>query len=56
MTEKELEKLAIEARRAYYRNWRASNKEKVKMHNANYWKKRALKLAAEKQEKSGDEK
>ena len=41
----------VKARREYYRNWRANNKDKVRQHNKNYWTKKA----AEKQqtEKSG---
>lgn len=33
---------AAEIRRDYYRQWRAANKERVKQHNQNYWKKKAL--------------
>lgn len=28
-------------RRAYYRNWRAKNKERVKQYNRKYWEKLA---------------
>ncbi len=38
-----IERLANEERKAYYRKWRAENRDKVKKHNANYWKKRVLK-------------
>ncbi|MCR4861889.1 MAG: phosphatase [Ruminococcus sp.] len=34
------EQAAILARREYYRKWRKANKEKVKQHTANYWKKK----------------
>lgn len=35
---------AIRAERlAYYSQWRAANKDKVKKHNENYWRKRAEK-------------
>ena len=40
------EQKAIEARRAYQRQWRAANKEKVREHNRRFW----LKKAAEQQE------
>jgi hypothetical protein len=40
--EKNIEKLAIEERRAYYRAWRAKNKEKIKSYNHMFWKKRAM--------------
>lgn len=30
-----------EARRAYQREWRAKNREKVRAYNESYWKKRA---------------
>lgn len=34
---------AIKAeQRAYFRKWRANNKDKVRKHNENYWKKRVL--------------
>jgi len=33
MTEKELEQLAIEAKRAYYREWRTKNKDKLRDYN-----------------------
>jgi hypothetical protein len=42
-----LEQLVIEERKAYYREWRAANKDKVKKHNATYWEKRALKKLEE---------
>ena len=28
-------------RRAYFKAWRAANKDKVKAHNVNYWRRRA---------------
>ncbi len=39
------EQKAIEVRRAYQRQWRAANKEKVKEHNRRFW----IKKAAEQQ-------
>ena len=41
---------AIEARRAYQKEWRAKNKDKVKKHNENYWLRRARKLREKQQE------
>ncbi len=32
---------ATEARREYFRQWRAKNKDKVKEYNRKYWEKRA---------------
>ena len=34
-------KQAREARNAYYRNWRAKNRDKVKKYNADYWARKA---------------
>ena len=50
---KDFEKLSAEeqavilARRAYQKEWRAKNKDKVKAHNAKFYKKQAEKLAKE---------
>lgn len=38
ITQEQLEELALEKRREYQRNWRAKNKDKVKMYNETYWK------------------
>ncbi len=48
---KTIEELAREERKAYFKKWRADNKEKVKEHNANYWKKRVLKKLENQQAK-----
>lgn len=54
---KEFEKLSAEeqavilARRAYQKKWRAENKDKVKAHNARFYKKQAEKLAEENAQK-----
>ena len=32
------------AQRAYYKEWRAKNKDKVKQHNQNFWSKKAQQL------------
>jgi len=41
MTQTQLDELAKEERRAYFKAWRAANPEKVKQQNQNYWRKRA---------------
>ena len=43
------ESAIVEARKEYYRKWRAANKDKVKQHNRNYWAKKAAELAASEQ-------
>ena len=37
----DLEKIAREERNAYFREWRAKNKDKVKAINKRYWENRA---------------
>ena len=39
----ELQEKAKELRREYYREWRRKNKDKVRQHQENYWKKKAKK-------------
>lgn len=54
---KKIDDLTIEIRREYYRKWRAANKDKVRQHNANYWRKQAerqLKQEAKRQEVDTD--
>lgn len=36
-----MDQLALEARREYYRDWRAANKDKVKQYNRSYWERKA---------------
>ena len=43
----ELTKLAKEARRAYQREWRRKNKDKVRANNLRYWERKAQKDAQE---------
>lgn len=43
-----LDDMARQERLAYYKNWRAQNKDRVKKHNHAYWEKRALKRQTEK--------
>ncbi len=40
----DLDKKAIEAKREYYRKWRQNNKDKIKKHQQNYWRKQAEKI------------
>lgn len=35
------ERAVVEARRAYQREWRSKNKDKVKEHNRRFWLKKA---------------
>lgn len=52
----EMSKEAIEARRAYKREWYKKNKERVKAYNMAYWLKRAEEYRAEQERKEADEK
>lgn len=45
-----LEQLMVEERRAYFKEWRKNNKERVKQHNQNYWKRRVEKRLQEEKE------
>ena len=48
MRELNVEELAAQERKEYFRAWRAANKEKTAAHRRAYWEKRALaKLDAE---------
>ena len=38
---------AAEARRAYYRAWRAAYKDKIRQYNARYWQRKAERLERE---------
>jgi len=42
MEKSELERRAAEERRAYFRAWRAVNKDKTAEHRRRYWEKKAL--------------
>lgn len=42
---------ALQARREYFRAWRAANRDKVKATNARYWERKAA--AARKKEEEG---
>ena len=41
MQQTKLDELAKAERRAYFKAWRAKNKDKVRVHNQRYWQKRA---------------
>ena len=43
MSEKRLEGKALELRRAYQREWRRKNKDKVRANNLRYWERKAQK-------------
>jgi hypothetical protein len=45
--QKKIEELAKKERNAYIKKWRSKNKEKIKIYNANYWRRRAEKRMAE---------
>ena len=53
MTISELDDLAREERREYYRKWRAEHKDNVKKHNQNYWRKKAAQKLKKEEEKNG---
>ena len=44
MTNSQNTNKAAEARRAYYKRWRAANKDKVKQYNETYWQRRAERM------------
>jgi len=41
----ELDEKAKQERRAYMKEWRSKNKDKVKKHQQNYWLKKAMQKA-----------
>jgi hypothetical protein len=42
MKTEDIERLAAEERKAYFKAWRAANKEKTAEHRRHYWEKKAL--------------
>lgn len=44
---KTLEQLVLEEKRAYFKKWRAANKDRVKKYSAKYWEKRVGEKARE---------
>ena len=53
--QKSIEEIAREERLAYFREWRANNKDKVKKHNATYWQNRAKRRLAEREANQNEE-
>jgi len=49
--EEKLIELVKAEKRTYFKKWRDTNKDKVKEHNARYWKKYAEKKLREREEK-----
>lgn len=47
MTNNQNTSRAIEARRAYYKRWRAANKERVRAYNEAYWLRKGEQLERE---------
>lgn len=45
MNEKQLHEKALEMRRAYQKEWRRKNKDKVRASNRRYWERKAQKTA-----------
>ena len=41
---KNIEEMAIEARRSYQREWRRKNPDKVRENNRHYWERKAQKM------------
>lgn len=54
--QKSIEEIAREERLAYFREWRANNKDKVKKHNTTYWQNRAKRRLAEREANQSEEK
>lgn len=50
----ELSNQAKEARRAYLREWRRKNPEKVRESNRRYWERKAAQLEPEQPERGGE--
>ncbi len=47
MDVEKLQERAVELRRAYQREWRRKNKDKVRANNRRYWERKAQKAAQE---------
>ena len=45
MDNEKLQEQAVELRRAYQREWRKKNKDKVRVNNLRYWERKAQKAA-----------
>lgn len=55
MTNQEMDELIAQERRAYQKEWRAKNKDKVRQYNRNFLMKRAAARLAEQQKVTDDE-
>ena len=44
MDDKQIDEEAVKVRRAYFKEWRLKNKEKIRRHNLNYWRKKAMQI------------
>ena len=53
MSKKRICEQAAELRRAYQREWRRKNRDKVKESNRRYWERKALRMAEEEATKKG---
>ena len=56
MDKSKIDVVAREMRREYFRQWRAANKDKVKRHNATYWRKLAERKMMEQKAVDADRK
>lgn len=50
-----MDEAAREARRAYFKAWRARNKDKVRQANERFWAKKAAQAAAQDQTERAEE-
>ena len=54
MDNKATERLAVEMKREYCRNWQRANKDKVKTYQRNYWQRKAEKAISERGRNNND--
>jgi hypothetical protein len=55
MEKTEIERIAAEERKAYFKAWRAANKDKTAKHRRRYWEKRAIKRLNASNRNGGDD-
>ncbi len=55
MADQEMDELIARERRAYQKEWRAKNKDKVRQYNRNFYLKRAAARLAKQQKVNDDE-
>ena len=48
-----MDEKALEARRKYKREWARKNRDKMKVYEENFWKRRAQQMEAEQQPEAG---